>query len=110
MYLFVRFSHAVSELSYLNMKRLDITVTKAIKLHDCIPVNVRCAVYTQNFLSLNGMSWYKTNYYTEDPFRTYPLLLQLPPRKRGPFLKIMVFFSLRLSTLFSFKNLSLSPN
>ena len=29
------------------------------------------------------MSWYKTNYYTEDPFRTHPLLLQLPPRERG---------------------------
>ena len=57
-----------------------------IKLHDCIPVNVRFAVYTQNFLSLNGMSWYKTdktNFYTEDSFRTHPLLLQLPPRERG---------------------------
>ena len=95
---------------HTNMKRLDITVTKVIKLHDCIPVNVPFAVYTQNFLSLNGMSWYRTNDYTEDPFRTYPLLLQLPPRERGPFLKIMVFFSLRISTLFSFKNLSLSPN
>ena len=63
---------------HTNMKRLDITLTKFIKLHDCIPVNVRFAVYTQNFLSLNGMSWYKTNgYYTEDPFRTHPLLLQL---------------------------------
>ena len=29
------------------------------------------------------MSWYKTNHYTEDPFRTHPLLLQLHPRERG---------------------------
>ena len=32
------------------------------------------------------MSWYKTdktNFYTEDSFRTHPLLLQLPPRERG---------------------------
>ena len=41
----------------------------------CIPV--RFAVYLQNFLSLNGMSWCKTNCYTEDPFQTHPLLLQL---------------------------------
>ena len=68
---------------HTNMKRLDITLTKFIKLHDCIPVNVRFAVYTQNFPSVNGISWYKTNYYTEDPFRTHPLLLQLPPRERG---------------------------
>ena len=69
---------------HTNMKRLDITLTKFIKLHDCIPVNVRFAVYTPNFLSNNGISWYRTNgYYTEDPFRTHPLLLQLPPRERG---------------------------
>ena len=36
---------------------------KFIKLHDCIPVNIRFAVYTQNFLSLNGISWYKTSGY-----------------------------------------------
>ena len=35
---------------HANMKRLDITFTKFIKLHDCIPVNVGFAVYTQNFL------------------------------------------------------------
>ena len=81
MHLFVRFSQFQNY--HTNMKRLDITLTKFIKLHDCIPVNVRFAVYTQNFLSLNGISWYKTNYYTEDPFRTHPLLLQLPPRERG---------------------------
>ena len=75
MHLFVRFSQFQNY--HTNMKRLDITLTKFIKLHDCTPVNVRFAVYTQNFLSLNGISWYKTNYYTEDPFRTHPLLLQL---------------------------------
>ena len=40
-----------------------------------VPVNVRFVVYTPNLLSLNGMSWYKTNYYTEDPFHTQALLL-----------------------------------
>ena len=75
MHLFVRFSQFKNY--HTNMKRLDITLTKFIKQHDCIPVNSRFAAYTQNFLSLNGMSWYKTNYYTEDPFRTHPLLLQL---------------------------------
>ena len=106
--MFVRFSQFQNY--HTNMKRLDITLTKFIKLHDCIPVNVRFAVYTPNFLSLNGISWYKTNYYTEDPFRTHPLLLQLPPRERGTFFRIMVVFSLRISTLFCFKKLSLSPN
>ena len=81
MHLFGAFE-TVSEL-YTNIKRLDITLTKFIKLHDWIPVNVRFAVYTPNFLSLNGISWYKTNYHTEDPFRTHPLLLQLPPRERS---------------------------
>ena len=108
MQLLVRFSQFQNY--HTNMKRLDITLTKFIKLHDCIPVNVRFAVYTQNFLSLNGMSWYKTNYYTKDSFRTHPLLLQLPPRERGTFFRIMVVFSLRISTLFCFKKLSLSPN
>ena len=108
MHLFVHVSQFQNY--HTNMKRLDITLTKFIKLHGCIPVNVRFAVYTQNFLSLNGMSWYKTNYYTEDPFRTHPLLLQLPPRERGTFFRIMVVFSLRISTLFCFKKLSLSPN
>ena len=75
MHLFVRFSQFKDY--HTNMKRLDITLTKFIKQHDCIPVNSRFAAYTQNFLSLNGMSWYKTNYYTEDSFRTHPLLLQL---------------------------------
>ena len=75
MHLFVRFSQFKNY--HTNMKSLDITLTKFIKQHDCIPVNSRFAAYTQNFLSLNGMSWYKTNYYTEDPFRTHPLLLQL---------------------------------
>ena len=81
MHLFVRFRRFQND--HTNLKRLDIILTKFIKLHDCIPVNVRFAVYTPNFLSLNGMSWYKTNHYTEDPFRTHPLLLQLPPRERG---------------------------
>ena len=62
---------------HTNMKRLDITLTKFIKLHDCIPVNVRFAVCTQNFPSVNGISWYKTNYYTEDSFRTHLDLLQV---------------------------------
>ena len=75
MHLFVRFSQFKDY--HTNMKRLDITLTKFIKQHDCIPVNSRFAAYTQNFLSLNGMSWYKTNYYTEDSFSTHPLLLQL---------------------------------
>ena len=66
MHLLVRFSQFQNY--HTNMKRLDITLTKFIKLHDCIPVNVRFAVYTPNFLSVNGMSWYKTNFYTEDPF------------------------------------------
>ena len=105
-YILRRF-RSVSELS--KMERLDITLTKFTKLQ-CTPVDVRFRVYTQNFLSLNGMSWYKTNYYTEDPFRTHPLLLQLPPRERGTFFRIMVVFSLRISTLFCFKKLSLSPN
>ena len=100
MHLFVRFSQFQNY--HTNMKRLDMTLTKFIKLHDCIPVNVRFAVYTPNFLSLNGMSWYKSNYYTEDPFRTHPLLVQLPPRERGMFFMIMVVFSLRISTLFCF--------
>ena len=78
---------------HTNMKRLDITLTKFIKLHDCIPVNVRFAVYTQNFLSLNSISWYKTNYYTKDSFRTHPLLLQLLVSEAGYF-RIMVFLSL----------------
>jgi len=91
------------------MKRLDITLTKFIKLHDCIPVNVGFAVYTPNFLSLNGISWYKTNYYTEDPFRTHPLLLQLLVSEARYF-RIMVVFSLRISTLFCFRKQSLSPN
>ena len=60
-HLFVRLSQFQNY--HTNMKRLDITLTKFIKLHDCIPVNVRFAVYTQNFLSLNGISWYKTNGY-----------------------------------------------
>ena len=106
MHLFVRFSQFQNY--HTNMKRLDITLTKFIKLHDCIPVNVRFAVYTQNFLSLNSMSWYKTNHYTEDPFRTHPLLVHLSPRERGTFFRITVFF--RISTLFCFKKLSLSPN
>ena len=42
-----------------------------------MPVNVRFVVYTPNLLSLNGMSWYKTNYYSADPLKTQPLLLQL---------------------------------
>ena len=76
MHLFVRFSQFQNY--HTNMKRLDITLTKFIKLHDCIPVNVWFAVYTPNFLSsVNGMSWCKTNYYTEDRFRTDPLLFQL---------------------------------
>ena len=69
MHLFVRFSQFQNY--HTNVKRLDITLTKFIKLHDCIPVSFRFAAYTQNFLSLNGISWYKTNYYTEDPFRTH---------------------------------------
>ena len=77
MHLFVRFRRFQND--HTNLKRLDIILTKFIKLHDCIPVNVRFAVYTPNFLSLNGMSWYKTNSYTEDPFRTHPLLLYLRP-------------------------------
>ena len=32
---------------HANTKRLDITFTKFIKLHDCIPVNVGFAVYTR---------------------------------------------------------------
>ena len=80
MHLFVCFSQFQNY--HTNMKRLDITLTKFIKLHDCIPVNVRFALYTQNFLNLNGMSWYKSNYYTEDSFLTHPLLLQLAPRER----------------------------
>ena len=40
---------SVSELS--NMERLDITLTKFIKLQ-CTLVDVRFRVYTQNFLSL----------------------------------------------------------
>ena len=108
MHLFVRFRRFQND--HTNLKRLDIILTKFIKLHDCIPVNVRFAVYTPNFLSLNGMSWYKTNYYTEDSFRTHPLLLQLPPRERGTVFRIVVVFSLRISTLFCFKKLSLSPN
>ena len=107
MHLFVRFSQFQNY--HANMKRLDITLTKFIKLHDCIPVNVRFAVYTQNFLSLNGMSWYKTNYYTEDPFRTHPLLLQLL-ESEARYFRIMVVFSLSISTLFCFKKLSLSLN
>ena len=42
-----------------------------------MPVNVRFVVYTPNLLSLNGMSWYKTNYYSADLLKTQPLLLQL---------------------------------
>ena len=59
------------------MERLDITLTKFITLHDCIPLNVRFAVYTQKVLSLNAISWCKTNYYTEDSFRTHLDLLQV---------------------------------
>ena len=94
MHLFVRFSQFQNY--HTNVKRLDITLTKFIKLHDCIPVNFRFAVYTQNFLSLNGISWYKTdktNFYTEDPFRTHPLLLQLLVSEARYF-RIMVVFSL----------------
>ena len=58
MHLLVRFSQF--QTYHTNMKRLEITLTKFIKLHDCILVNVRFVVYTQNFLSLNGISWYKT--------------------------------------------------
>ena len=38
MHLFVRFSQFQN--CHTNMKRLDITLTKFIKLHDCIPVNI----------------------------------------------------------------------
>ena len=107
MHLLVRFSQFQNY--HTNMKRLDITLTKFIKLHDCIPVNVWLAVYTHNLLSLNGISWYKTNYYTEDPFRTHPLLLQLLVSEARYF-RIMVVLSLRISTLFCFENFSLSPN
>ena len=65
-------------------------------------VEVKFGVYTQRFLSLNGISWYKTNYYTEDPFRIHPLLLQLLVSEARYF-RIMVVFSLSISTLFCFK-------
>ena len=66
-------------------------------------------VFGLQFILRSGMSWYKTNYYTEDPFRIHPLLLQLLVSEARYF-RIMVFFSLSISTLFCFKKLSLSPN
>ena len=66
-------------------------------------------VFGLQFILRSGMSWYKTNYYTEDPFRIHPLLLQLLVSEARYF-RIMVVFSLSISTLFCFKKLSLSPN
>ena len=82
-YILRRF-RSVSELS--KMERLDITLTKFTKLQ-CTPVDVRFRVYTQNFLSLNGMSWYKTNYYTEDPLILSSFMLL--PRARGTLLAVI---------------------
>ena len=110
MHLFVRFSQFQNY--HTNVKRLDITLTKFIKLHDCIPVNFRFAVYTQNVLSLNGISWYKTdktNFYTEDPFRTHPLLLQLLVSEARYF-RIMVVFILNISALFPFQTNLVFPS
>ena len=109
--MFVRFSQFQNY--HTNMKRLDITLTKFIKLHDCIPVNFRFAVYTQNFLSLNGMSWYKLIKLTFILKILFVLILcsfssLLVSEAR--YFRIMVVFSLSISTLFCFKKLSLSPN
>ena len=42
------------------------------------------------------MSWYKTNPYTEEPFRTHSLLLQLLVSEARYF-RIMVVFILNIS-------------
>ena len=93
---------------HTNMKRLDITLTKFIKLHDCIPVNVRFAVYTPNFLSVNGMSWYKTNHYTEDPFVFILCSFSSLLASEARFLGSRSFSVLEFQHCF--KKLSLSPN
>ena len=55
------------------------------------------------------MSWYKTNSYTEDPFRTQSLLLQLLVSEARYF-KIMVVFILSISALFPFQTNLVFPS
>ena len=79
------------------MKRLDIKLTTFIKLHVLLLRSVimmlSVRVYTQNFLSLNGMSWCKFNYYTGDRSFSYSSF-------GASYFRIMVVFSLAILTLF----------